>query len=90
MLDAEYRHAYAQSRVPSAATADDPSAVPTDAYDLVNVSVGYSFNLGGRLSSVTLRADNLFDTQYREATSRIKNFAFNPGRNVALVYRLLF
>jgi iron complex outermembrane receptor protein len=56
----------------------------------VNVSVGYSFSIASRLSSLTLRADNLFDVQYREASSRIKNFAFNPGRNVALVYRLLF
>ncbi len=89
-LDGEYRHAFAQSRVPRAAATDDPAAVATHAYDLVNVSVGYSFTASGRLSSLTLRADNLFDAQYREASSRIKNFAFNPGRNVALVYRLLF
>jgi iron complex outermembrane receptor protein len=49
-----------------------------------------SFTAAGRLNALTLRADNLFDAQYREASSRIKNFAFNPGRNVALVYRLLF
>jgi iron complex outermembrane receptor protein len=89
-FDAEYRHAFAQTRVPQAAASDDPAAVATDAYDLVNASVGYSFTAAGRLNSLTLRADNLFDTQYREASSRIKNFAFNPGRNVALVYRLLF
>lgn len=90
VLDAEYRHAFAQTRVPVAAAAGDPAAVATGAYDLVNVSVGYSFTAAGRLNSVTLRADNLFDAQYREAASRIKSFAFNPGRNVALVYRLLF
>jgi iron complex outermembrane receptor protein len=90
MLDAEYRHAFAQTRVPAAAASDDPAAVATGAYDLVNVSVGYSFSIASRLNSLTLRADNLFDVQYREASSRIKNFAFNPGRNVALVYRLLF
>lgn len=89
-FDAEYRHAFAQTRVPQAAASDDPAAVATGAYDLVNASVGYSFTAGGKLSSLTLRADNLFDAQYREASSRIKNFAFNPGRNVALVYRLLF
>lgn len=89
-LDAEYRHAFAQSRVPPAGATDDPAAVATGAYDLVNASVGYSFTAAGRLNSLTLRADNLFDAQYREASSRIKNFAFNPGRNVALVYRLLF
>jgi iron complex outermembrane receptor protein len=89
-LDAEYRHAFAQTSVPSAAAANDPAAVATDAYDLVNASIGYNFTAAGRLSSLTLRADNLFDTQYREASSRIKNFAYNPGRNVALVYRVLF
>ena len=90
MLDAEYRHAFAQTRVPAAAATDDPAAVATEAYDLVNVSVGYNFTVDGRLVSITLRADNLFDVRYREAASRIKNFAFNPGRNVALVHRLLF
>ena len=89
-LDAEYRHAFAQNSVPDAGATNDPAAVATGAYDLVNVSVGYTFNAAGRLNSLTLRGDNLFDVQYREASSRIKNFAFNPGRNVALVYRLLF
>jgi iron complex outermembrane receptor protein len=89
-LDAEYRHAFAQTRVPAGAATEDPAAVATDAYDLVNLSVGYSFTAAGRLNSLTLRADNVFDVQYREAASRIKSFAFNPGRNVALVYRLLF
>jgi len=41
-------------------------------------------------SSITLRADNVLDEEYRDATSRIKRFALNPGRNVSLVYRLLF
>jgi iron complex outermembrane receptor protein len=40
--------------------------------------------------SITLRADNLLDERYRDAASRIKDFAPNPGRNLALVYRLLF
>ena len=90
VFDAEYRHAFAQTRVPAAAATEDPAAVATDAYDLVNVSVGYNFTVNTRLVSLTLRADNLFDVQYREAASRIKSFAFNPGRNVALVYRMLF
>ncbi|MDB4878717.1 MAG: TonB-dependent receptor plug [Gemmatimonadetes bacterium] len=89
-FDAEYRHAFAQHRVPAAVATDDPASVATDAYDLVNLSVGYSFSAAGRLASLTARADNLFDVQYREASSRIKNFAFNPGRNLALVFRVLF
>ncbi len=89
-LDGEYRHAFAQTDVPAAVSADDPSGIATDAYDLVNVSLGFKFMAAGRMNALTLRADNLFDAQYREAASRIKNFAFNPGRNVALVYRVLF
>ena len=89
-LDVEYRHAFAQTDVPRSSSADDPAGVTTTAYDLVNLSASYNFLMGGRASSLTLRADNLFDEAYRDASSRIKRFAFNPGRNVALVYRLLF
>ena len=89
-LDAEFRHAFAQDRVPAAASEGDPSAIATASYNLISLSATYSFSLQGRLNSVTLRAENLADEQYREASSRIKNFAFNPGRNIALVYRLLF
>ena len=38
----------------------------------------------------TLRVDNIGNTKYRDATSRIKTFAYNPGRNVSLVDRVLF
>jgi iron complex outermembrane recepter protein len=87
---AEERHAFAQNRVPTAVTEDDPSAVATASYDLVNLSAGYTFTTVGRVNSVTLRVDNLLDQKYRDASSRIKNFAYNPGRNVSLVYRVLF
>jgi iron complex outermembrane receptor protein len=87
---AEVRYAFKQDRVPPAISADDPAGVATEAYTLVNVSTGYVFNVGGQLSSVTFRVDNLFDEKYRDATSRIKTFAFNPGRNFALVYKVLF
>jgi iron complex outermembrane receptor protein len=86
----EVRHAFQQDRVPPAATPDDPSGVATEAYTLANLSVGLNLISGGRVSSVTLRADNLFDTKYRDAASRIKNFAYNPGRNISLVYKVLF
>jgi iron complex outermembrane receptor protein len=89
-IDAQAVHAFKQDRVPTAATEDDPSGIATPAYDLVDLSVGYTFSNGGLAHNITLRADNLLDKRYREATSRIKNFAFNPGRNVSLVYRVLF
>ena len=37
-----------------------------------------------------MRVDNALDEQYRDATSRIKSYAYNPGRNVSVVYKLLF
>jgi iron complex outermembrane receptor protein len=57
---------------------------------LLNLSVGYNLTLGGQVNSITLRVDNVFDERYVDATSRIKTFAFNPGRNFALVYRVQF
>jgi iron complex outermembrane receptor protein len=64
--------------------------IPTDAYTLLNFSIGYSLINGGYVHSITLRADNLLDQEYRDATSRIKRFALNPGRNLAVVYKVLF
>ncbi|MGH7711604.1 MAG: TonB-dependent receptor, partial [Gemmatimonadaceae bacterium] len=88
--DAEARHAFKQDRVPAAVSEDDPSGVATGAFTLLNVSVGYNLTRGGLLNSITLRIDNLTDEQYRDAASRIKHFAFNPGRNFSLVYKVLF
>jgi iron complex outermembrane receptor protein len=86
----EYRHAFAQDRVPPAVSPEDPAGLATGAYDLLNLSVGYNLMLGGEVNSITLRVDNVFDERYVDATSRIKTFAFNPGRNFALVYRVQF
>jgi len=86
----EYRHAFAQDRVPAAVSDEDPAGLATAAYDLLNLSVGYNLMLHGQVSSLTLRVDNVLDERYVDATSRIKTFAFNPGRNFALVYRLQF
>lgn len=85
-----YRHAFAQDDVPAAATDGDPSAIATAAYDLVDLSAGWTLIRGGLVHNITFRVDNALDKRYREATSRIKHFAFNPGRNVSLVYRVLF
>lgn len=89
-VTAEVRRAFAQRRVPGAATDDDPSATPTDGYTLVNLSAGVNLTVGKLSNSILLRVDNAFDEKYFDATSRLKNFAPNPGRNVALVYKVLF
>jgi iron complex outermembrane recepter protein len=89
-LGGEVRYGFAQDRVPPAASDDDPSGLATDAFTLLNLSAGYQLTLGHRVHSFMLRVDNVGDTKYRDATSRIKTFALNPGRNVSLVYRVLF
>lgn len=84
-LASEVRHAFAQDRV-SGGDVD----VPTAAYTLVNISLGVQYVGAGLVHSITLRADNLTDERYFDASSRIKSFAPNPGRNVAVVYKVLF
>jgi iron complex outermembrane receptor protein len=80
-LGLEARHAFQQERA-------EPAEFATDAYTLVNASAGLSLRRGSRIHSIVLRADNLLDEAYREPTSRI--LVPSPGRNVALVYRILF
>lgn len=80
-LGVEARHAFAQDRA-------EPVEFRTEAYTLVNANAGLSLRGGGRIHSIVLRVDNLFDELYRESTSRI--LVPSPGRNVSLVYRVLF
>jgi iron complex outermembrane recepter protein len=78
------RHAFRQDRI---APADE---VATGAWTLVDAHLGARLTRSGQVHSLTLRADNLLDTLHRDSASRIKAFAPNPGRNVAVLYRLFF
>ncbi|MCU0626526.1 MAG: TonB-dependent receptor [Gemmatimonadaceae bacterium] len=92
LVGGDVRHVLAQTRV----AADNPLAVrnpldvATGAYTLLNLNG--ALTLPGRRTAhvLTLRIDNLLDVRYVDATSRIKSFGWNPGRNVALGYRLGF
>ncbi|MDP9348334.1 MAG: TonB-dependent receptor, partial [Gemmatimonadota bacterium] len=79
----DVRRSFAQERVP-----ENERAV--SGYTLVDLSAGLNVIRAGLVHSLTLRADNLFDVVYYDPTSRIKAFAASPGRNLALVYRVLF
>jgi iron complex outermembrane receptor protein len=89
-LSAEYRHGFAQNRVPPAVSDKDPAGFATSAFDLLDLSAGLNLTVNGRINSIVLRVDNALDEKYADATSRIKTFALNPGRNFSLVYKLLF
>ena len=80
------RHVFAQTRI-----SGDALDVPTESYTLLDISGTWIFTVrASTVHSLTLRADNLLDAKYRDATSRIKSFSFNPGRNISIVYRLLY
>lgn len=86
----ELRHAFEQDRVPRDPLTRDPAETAAQPFTLLGVNLGYTLIRAGQVHTITLRVDNLLDEEYRDATSRIKDFALNPGRNVALVYKLLF
>jgi iron complex outermembrane receptor protein len=81
----------AEGALPTDPTSDTPCVdVATPAYTLVNLNVGATWLVRGLSHSLTLRVDNAGDTRYYDASSRIKSFTANPGRNVSLVYKLLY
>lgn len=86
-VGAEVRHAFKQDEASARELAGETVA---EAYTLANISAGMTLIRSAFVHSITLRADNLFDEAHRDATSRIKSFALNPGRNVSLIYRVLF
>lgn len=77
------RHVFAQRRIPAGEFA-------TDAFTLVEAHAGVRLVTGNRVHSLVLRGENLGDRLYRDATSRIKDFAPAAGRNVSLLYRITF
>ena len=82
----DVRRVFAQQKV-----SGDALDVATDAYTQLDLSAAWLFTVkGSQVHSVTMRVDNALDEQYRDATSRIKSYAYNPGRNISVVYKLLF
>ena len=82
-LGASVRHVLAQRRVP-----DGELAAP--AYTLSDLYAGLRITRGARIHTITLRSDNTANVLYRDATSRIKAFAPNPGRNFMASYKVVF
>jgi iron complex outermembrane receptor protein len=81
----DVRHAFAQDRVTGGSV-----DVATEAYTLLNLSVGLQWVVGNVLHELLLRGDNVGDVRYFDSASRIKSFAPNPGRNLSAVYQVRF
>ena len=84
LLGVRVRRAAARTRI------SEGDETPTDGYTLVDLEVGVRMSVGGTRHSLTVRVDNVGNALYRDASSRIKDFAPNPGRNVGVVYRVGF
>jgi iron complex outermembrane recepter protein len=85
--------AAAQNRVPRGIALGGETVhpqQPTAGSGLLNAGFGLRWTAGDRLHSVTLRVDNVLDTEWRDHLSRIKDVAPQPGRNVQLLYRFSF
>ncbi len=85
-LGGDARQVLRQTRVAT----DNATDVPTDSYAMLNLNASWTIPSKRVIQTLTARVDNLLDERYADATSRIKAFTFNPGRNLSLVYRLGF
>jgi iron complex outermembrane receptor protein len=62
----------------------------TAAYAVPGIEAGVRLVRSDRIHSITLRVDNILDTEYRDHLSRIKEILPEPGRGVSLLYRFNF
>ena len=62
---------------------------PTPGYEMLNASFGYRFFAGKTVHELILRGRNLTDEAAYNHVSFIKFAAPLPGRDIALIYRLL-
>lgn len=83
-IGGDLHHELAQHRVGAAGES------PTPPHTLGRLHAGFRFRTGQRTHSLSIRAENLTNELHREATSRVKDFAPGPGRNLALMYRLYY
>lgn len=75
--------ALAQNRV-------DDFEEPTAGYIIYNAYFHYNFFSGKLIHNVSLTFENIFNSIYRNHLSRIKSILPEPGRNLRIVYKILF
>lgn len=63
---------------------------PTDSYTMLDLSVGYRLFAGKVVHDLLLKGTNLTDEAAYDHTSFLKLEAPLPGRNLGLVYRVIF
>ncbi len=62
----------------------------TAGYIIADLNVQYRFNWGNTMHTASLNALNLFNEEYYNHLSLVKDLFPEPGRNVTLLYRVYF
>lgn len=75
-----------QWRVP----ANSDFVAPPKSYNLVNMTVGCSFQLKNQKLNVNVGIQNLLNTAYRDYLNRFRYYIDNPGRNVSIALKYQF
>ena len=82
--------AEAETRVAARQDRTGPFESPTDGYAVFDLSAGIRITVGGRLNVITVRGENLGNTEYRNHLSRVKEIMPEAGRSVSVTYRVVF
>ncbi len=62
----------------------------TDAYTLLNASIGFDVPIGNQPVSVNIQGNNLLDEAYRDFLDTYKGYALSPGRSVTMRVKVPF
>ncbi len=62
----------------------------TDGYAVFDLSAGIRVTIRGRLNVITVRLENLSNTEYRNHLSRVKEIMPEAGRSISVAYRVVF
>ena len=80
----------AETRVAARQDRTGPFESATDGYAVFDLSAGIRITLRGRLNVITVRGENLGDTEYRNHLSRVKEIMPEAGRSISVAYRVVF
>ncbi len=90
----EYRtakyHIGAEIKLVSSQNKVAPDEAKTPGYGIINLHLGLRLPFSGLAHEINLNIENLTNKTYYDHLSRIKEFAPMPGRNISLIYHLLF
>ncbi len=80
----------AETRAAARQDRTGPFESATDGYAVLDLSAGVRITIGGRLNVITVRGENLGDTEYRNHLSRVKEIMPEAGRSISVAYRVVF